>query len=100
GAMVTGIVLLSLDRFERSRDQELSHLLMALRERRPEAAGSLAVHAKRAGISIESPLSLVVVEPGTKALVMDPTRALRGLPMLAAVIGGHTTILWEPHRVH
>jgi DNA-binding PucR family transcriptional regulator len=99
GAMVTGIVLLSLDRFERSRDQELSHLLMALRERRPEAAGSLAVHAKRAGISIESPLSLVVVETGTRALVMDPTRALRGLPMLAAAIDGHTAVLCETSSV-
>jgi len=79
---VIGIVLLSQERMEATRNREASSLLRSLLAPRPEEASVLANRAQRQGFDLDRPLSLLVVQVDD-ASAMYAARSLRGMGALA-----------------
>jgi len=99
GAIVTGIVLLSLDRVARSLERDISDLLNRLRNRHPEGAVALARQAQRCGMDQRQPYTLLLVDiaartPGYTLQVISgasPTRKI-----IAGELEGRVALLCAP----
>jgi DNA-binding PucR family transcriptional regulator len=100
GAIVTGIVLLSLDRVARGLERDISELLNRLRNRHPEGAVALARQAQRCGMDQGQLYTLMLVDiaartPGYSLQIISgasPTRKI-----IAGELEGHIALLCAPH---
>ncbi len=100
GAIVTGIVLLSMDRAARGLERDIGELLNRLRNRHPEASVALARQAQQYGMEPNQPFTLLLVDTAAQA-PSDALQAINGTSLVRKTIAGELegciALICAPH---